>query len=148
MKILKKYQRPLAYLLILTFFFPLGCGYRPNYLIKSGRTGISERWLVKKIDEQTLSADEKAIWERYGPPQYIRFFRQLSPQREKVYEWIYTEPFNLFTFIEGKEVPYAVVDDDPSPFNEQQRRLIFWGGVTAGVALGAGLIYLYSVANK
>ncbi|MGB9700073.1 MAG: hypothetical protein ACPL5I_11885 [Thermodesulfobacteriota bacterium] len=148
MKLFKKYQRLIVYLLILTFFSSLGCSYKPNYLKKSGRTGVSERWLVKKIDEEKLSPDEKAIWERYGPPQYIRFFRQLSPQREKVYEWIYTEPLNLFTFVEGKEVPYVVVDEDPSPFNEHQRQIIFWGGITAGLALGAGLIYLYAVGNK
>lgn len=148
MKLFKKYQRPIIYLVMLTFFSALGCGYQPNYLKKSGRTEVSERWLVKKIDEEKLSADEKAIWERYGPPQYIRFFRQLSPQRERVYEWIYTEPFNLFTFVEGKEVPYVVVDDNPSPFNEQQRKIIFWSGIAAGTALGAGLIYLYAVGNK
>lgn len=148
MKLSKKYQRLIVYLLILTFFSGLGCGYKPTYLKKSDRTGVSERWLVKKIDEEKLSPDEKAIWERYGPPHYIRFFRQLSPQREKVYEWIYTEPLNLFTFVEGKEVPYVVVDDDTSPFNEQQRKRIFWGGIIAGTALGAGLIYLYTVGNK
>ena len=143
-----KYRRALIYFLIVIFFSSLGCGYKPNYLKKSGRTGVSERWLVKKIDEEKLSADEKAIWERYGPPQYIRFFRQLSPQREKVYEWIYTEPLNLFTFVEGKEVPYVMVDDNPSPFNEEQRQKIFWGSVIAGTVVGAGLIYLYAVANK
>lgn len=148
MKLFKKYQRLIVYLLVLTLSSALGCGYKPNYLKKSERTGVSERWLVKKIEEEKLSPDEKAIWERYGPPQYIRFFRQLSPQREKVYEWIYTEPLNLFTFVEGKEVPYVVVDDDPSPFNEQQRKRLFWGGIIAGTALGAGLIYLYTLGNK
>lgn len=126
----------------------MGCSYKPNYLKKSSRTEVSDRWLVKQIDEERLSPAERAIWERYGPPHYIRFFRQLSFQREKVYEWIYIEPFNLFTFIDGKEVPYVVVDDDPSPFNEQQKKRIFWGSIAAATAAGAGLLYYYLAGNK
>lgn len=138
----------IIYFLLILFLSPLSCSYKPGYLKKSGRTGVSERWLVKEIDAEKLSPEEKAIWENFGPPQYIRFFRKLSPERERVYEWIYTDPFRLVTFIEGREVAYVVVDDDSSPFNEQQKKKLFWGGIATATAAGVGLLFYYLGGSK
>jgi hypothetical protein len=124
----------------------LGCSYKPSYLQKSAGTGTPQRWKVNEIDPSRLSPDETTAFERMGSPQYIRFFRKLDPDRERVYEWIYTEPVLLISFVDGKQVDYLVVDDNPSPLNDYQRKWLFWGGVTAGIV--GGLILLYSLFVK
>jgi hypothetical protein len=98
----------------------VACTYKPAYLDKGKSTQVSERWRVDKIDPSRLSPDEKSIYETMGSPQYLRFYRKLSLEREKVYAWVYTEPVRFVTFIDGKKVDYVVVDDDPSSLNEYQ----------------------------
>ena len=135
-------------MLTALMFAPLGCSYKPSYLIKSEKTPIAERWKVGGIDPSLLSAEERMAWEKIGSPQYIRFFRGLSSEREPVYEWVYTDPVRLISFIGGKPVAYAVVDEDPSSLNEKQKDTLFWSGVAAGTAVGLGLLYYYLVGSK
>jgi len=125
----------------------LGCSYKPSYLQKSARTQVSERWKVVKLDPSRLSPDEALVFERMGSPQYIRFYRKLNPLRERVYAWVYTDPVRLISFVDGKQVDYVVVDDDPSPLNYHQRKSLFWGSIGAATAGGLGLLYYY-IAGK
>jgi len=89
--------RPFLVYLTLTalVFSPLGCSYKPSYLQKSDSTKISERWMVLKLNPSKLSADEKGVYDKMGPPAYIRFFRNLTVEREKVYEWFMKSPFSF-----------------------------------------------------
>jgi hypothetical protein len=132
--------------LTLTAFLSLslGCSYKPAYLQESTKTPIKERWKVVKIDPAYLSADEKAVFEKMGTPTYVRFFRHLSVDRAKVYEWIYAEPIQLFTFIDGKKLEYVVLDEDLSFLNEAKKNALFWTGIGAGVvAVIGGAIYVF-----
>lgn len=135
----------LVYLTLTAWVFsPLGCSYKPSYLQKSETAKISERWRVLKLDPAKLSAEEKEIYDRMGPPLYIRFFRNLSVEREKVYEWVYEEPVQLFTFMNGKRVDYAVLDADPSSLNPSEKRILLWTGIIAGSAAAvAGGVYYF-----
>jgi len=143
-----------SFLVFLTLtalvLFPLGCSYKPSYLQQGESTKISERWKVLKIDPGKLSADEKAILEKMGPPAYVRFFRHLSVDREKVYEWVYEEPFQLFTFINGKKVEYAVLDENSSSLNAAEKRVLLWTGIIAGsvAAVAGGVYYFYDRQKK
>ncbi len=101
-----------------------------------------------KINSTLLSPDEKSVFETMGSPQYIRFYRKMSVDREKVYAWVYTEPPRLVTFLDGKKIDYVVLDDDLSSLNEFQRDMLFWGGITAATLAALGLLYYYFVANK
>ena len=142
--------RPLvAYSVLAAFLLAsLGCSYKPAYLQKSEKTPLGQRWKVKKIDPARLSPDETFAWEKMGSPQYVRFFRKLSPERERVYEWIYTDPVRLISFIDGKKVAYVVVDDDPSSLNDDQKNWLFWSGVTTATVAGLGILYYYLVGSK
>ena len=122
--------------------------HKPAYLQQGRKTQVSERWNVEKINSSLLSPDEKSVYETLGPPQFLRFYRKLSLDREKVYAWVYTEPVVFITFIEGKKIDYAVLDEDLSSLNEYQRKLFFWGAVTAGTAAGLGLLYYYFIGKK
>jgi hypothetical protein len=138
-----------VYLLLTAFLgSSTACGYKPAYL-KEGKTAeVSERWRVKKIDPALLSSDEKSVLERFGNPDYIRFYRKRSLEREKVYAWIYANPARFVTFIDGNKVDYAVLDEDLSSLNEHQHNMLFWGGITAGTLAALGLLYYYLVAKK
>jgi hypothetical protein len=130
------------YTLILAFLgSSLACGYKPSYLQKGKTAEVSERWRVEKIDPARLSTDEKSVLETFGTPDYIRFFRKRSLEREKVYAWIYAEPARFVTFIEGKKTDYAVLDEDLSSLNDNQRDMLFWGEVTVGTVAALGLLY-------
>jgi hypothetical protein len=129
-------------------FSPVGCSYKPSYLQKSESTKVSERWRVLKLDPAKLTADEKAIHEKMGPPAYIRFFRNLSVGREPVYEWIYDEPVQLFTFINGKKVDYTVLDENPSSLNEAEREFLLWTGIVVGtIAIIGGAAYYFTAES-
>lgn len=126
----------------------IACTYKPAYLQQGKKTQVSERWKVEKINPARLSPDEKSVYETMGSPQFIRFYRRLSLDRERVYAWVYTEPVRFITFLDGKRVSYAVLDDDPSSLNEHQRKALFWGGITAGAVAGLGLLYYYFFVSK
>ena len=137
-----------SFILAAFLFAPLGCTYKPSYLQKGEKTSVAERWKVKKLDPSQLSAEEASVLKKMGSPQYIRFFRKLSPERERVYEWIYTDPVRLISFIDGKQAAYAVVDDHPSSLNDDQKNGLFWGGVTTATVAGLGLLYYYLAGSK
>jgi hypothetical protein len=134
---------------ILTAFLgsSIACSYKPAYL-KEGKTAeVSDRWRVKKVDPALLSADEKSVLEKFGSPDYIRFYRKRSLDREKVYAWVYADPARFVTFINGSRVDYAVLDEDLSSLNEHQRDMLFWGGITAGTLAALGLLCYYLFAK-
>jgi len=141
---------PLRVYLLVFAFLPLsvGCSYKPAYLKASEPTPVSERWKVKAIDPAKLSPEETAIYEKMGAPQFVRFYRTLSPDRQRVYLWIYTDPVRLIYFLERKQWEYIVLDENPSPWNEGQKKIFFWSGITAGSAAGLGAIYYYLLGRK
>lgn len=140
-KIFPRFQSIWVYTILIAFLVPsVACTYKPAYLQKGEKAQVSERWRVEKINPSLLSSDEKSVYENMGVPQYLRFYRRNSLDREKVYAWIYTQPLRFITFIDGKKVEYVVVDDDLSSLNEYQRKWAFWGGVTAGVVVGIGVL--------
>ena len=149
MNIFLRFKILFAYILLAAFLgSSAACGYKPAYL-KEGKTAeVSERWRVKKVDPALLSADEKSVLERYGNPDYIRFYRKRSLEREKVYAWIYADPARFVTFIDGNKVDYAVLDEDLSSLNEHQRNMLFWGEIAAGTIVVLGLLYYFLVAEK
>ena len=138
-----------AYIVLAAFLgSSAACGTKPAYL-KEGKTAeVSERWKVKKIDPSLLSADEKSVLEKFGNPDYIRFYRKRSLEREKVYAWVYADPARFITFIDGNEVDYAVLDEDLSSLNEHQRNMLFWGEIAAGTVAALGLLYYFLFAQK
>ena len=138
-----------VYTLLTAFLLSsAACSYKPAYLQQGRKTQVSERWKVEKINSSLLSPDEKSAYEAFGSPQFIRFYRRLSVDREKVYAWVYTEPVVFITFIDGKKIDYAVLDEDLSSLNEYQRKLLFWGGITTGAVVGLGLLYYYFIGKK
>lgn len=145
MNLLHRFKSIWIYTTLLAFLgSSLACGYKPSYLQKGKTTEVSERWRVEKINPARLSADEKSVLETFGTPDYIRFFRKRSLEREKVYAWIYVEPVRFVTFIDGKKTDYAVLDEDLSSLNEHQKDMLFWGGITvAAVAVIGGLCYYF-----
>ena len=136
--------------IILTAFLlsSAACTYKPAYLQQGKKVQVSERWKVEKINTSLLSRDEKSVYETFGSPQYLRFYRKLSWEREKVYAWVYTEPVRFITFIDGKKADYAVLDDDLSSLNEDQRKMLFWGEITFGVVASLGVIYYVFFGKK
>jgi hypothetical protein len=138
-----------VYLILSAFLYSsFGCSYKPAYLQKSAKTQVPDRWKVEKINPSRLSPEEKSVYETMGAPQFIRFYRRLTLDRERVYAWVYTEPVRFVTFLEGKKIDYVVLDDNPSPLNEYQKKTLFWAGVTTGVVVGLGLLYYYFFGNK
>ena len=126
----------------------LGCGYKPSYLRESKKAEVANRWIVEKIDLGRLSADEAAIYQQMGPPQYIRFYRTIAPERRRVYEWVYSEPIRLVFFIDGKKVEYVPVDDDPSSLNDRERKRLLYGSVGTLVVGGLGILSYYLFGKK
>ena len=138
-----------AYCLLLTFLAnPLACSYKPAYLQKSEKTPEAERWKVQKIDPSKLSPAEASLFEKNGPPQFIRFYRKLDPDRQPVYMWIYTEPVRLVSFIDGKAVDYVLLDANPTSLNDYQKKWLLWGGITAGTVVALGLLTYYFIGSK
>ena len=103
---------------------------------------------MEKIDPSRLSPPEASVYEKMGPPQFIRFYRELDPNRQRVYMWIYTEPVRLVSFLHGKQVGYIVLDADTYPLNDYQKKWLFWGGITAGTTVAVGLLSYYLFGSK
>ena len=134
-------------LVVVLLVSPFGCSSKPAYLQQSKKTEISDRWQVAKIDPARLSPDEAQAYQAAGVPQFIRLHRKHSLDREPVYTWVYTDPIRLFFFIDGKKVDYVVVDDNPSSWNEHQKEMLFWTGITTGAIVALGLLYYFLVAE-
>lgn len=101
----------------------IGCTFKPGYL-QGEKTDVPNRWKVQEITAARLTEDQRAIFERHGPPTYVRFFREVETRRP-VYAWIYVRPeagVDLFWFIEGQRLDTTAVDSDPSAFSSTTRR--------------------------
>ena len=61
-----------------------------------------------------------------------------------MYEWVYEEPVQLFTFLNGKKVDSSM-DDNPSSLNPAEKRVLLWTGiiVVSVAAVAGGAYYLY-----
>ena len=139
-----KFKSFWVWALVLTFLaISLSCSYTPAYLQKSEKTQVAERWKVQEINPLKLSPAEASLFEKMGPPQFIRFYRKLDPDRERVYMWIYTEPVRLVSFIDGKTVDYVLLDDNLTPLNDYQKKWLLWGGISAGTVVALGLLSYY-----
>jgi hypothetical protein len=144
-----KFKSFCVYFISLAFLTTsLACSYKPAYLQKSEKTQVAQRWKVQKIDPSSLSSPEASVLEKMGPPQFIRFYRKLDPDRKRVYMWIYTEPVRLVSFIDGKAVDYVLLDDNLSPLNDYQKKWLFWGGISAGTVVAVGLLSYYLFGKK
>jgi hypothetical protein len=126
----------------------LGCGYKPSYLQKEKTGEVPNRWVVEKINPSKLSADEAAVYEKMGAPNYVRFFRQLSMERKRVYEWVYLEPVRLVSFVDGKKFDYTELDEETTPWNEKQKKTFINTGIVVGVVAALGAIYYYAFGQK
>ncbi|MDE0207584.1 MAG: hypothetical protein OXP66_16345, partial [Candidatus Tectomicrobia bacterium] len=104
--------------------------------------GIPNRWTNGTIKADSLSEDERALFEEAGPPDALRFFRTVET-REPVYEWIYTEPFRAAWFVSGTRVDYVTVDANVSTRTTARRqalaRKLRTGGLLAGAIAGTAL---------
>jgi hypothetical protein len=104
---------------------------------------VSDRWAGGTIREGKLSSDEAAVFNEFGTPDVIRFFRA-TQTRQRVYEWIYTEQEQVVWFVDGKRVDYVAVDTNSSGLDKEtretlQRKLVtggLLGTVVGGVATG------------
>jgi hypothetical protein len=100
-----------------------GCAVKPAYL-QGEKTDVPARWKVEKIEPTRLSDDQRAILERRGPPQYVRFFREVDT-RHPVYAWVYVgaaDTVDLVWFVDGTRVEDTAVDRDTSAFSSTTRR--------------------------
>jgi hypothetical protein len=114
--------RPAA-LLGLIIMLSAGCVSKPSYL-QGKKTDLPNRWTVDKIEPSRLSGDQRDTLARQGPPDFVRFFREVET-RKPVYAWVYVneaEAVDLVWFIEGRRVQDIAVDSDPSAFSSTTRR--------------------------
>jgi len=114
--------RPAA-LLGLIIVLSAGCVSKPAY-VRGAKTDIPNRWTVDKIEPSRLSEDQRETLARQGPPNFVRFFREVKT-RKPVYAWVYVneaEAVDLVWFIEGRRVQDIAVDSDPSAFSSTTRR--------------------------
>jgi len=109
--------------------------------------GIANRWTGGTFVAKKLSSDEAAVYQEFGTPQAVRFFRTLQT-RQRVYEWVYLNAERNVWFVDGVRVDYVTVDADSSAFTKESRETLkdklTTGGIVGGVVGGiaAGLIIL------
>ena len=120
-----------------------GCGVQAPYMKGWDPVeGIPNRWTNGTIKADSLSEDERALFEESGPPDTLRFFRTVET-REPVYEWIYTEPFRAVWFVSGTRVDYVTVDSNVSTRTTASRQALAGklrtGGLLAGAIAGTAL---------
>jgi hypothetical protein len=114
------WQATVAVVMVLAV---VGCTYKPGYL-QGKSTDVPNRWTVEKVVPTRLSADQRSVFERRGPPMYVRFFREVET-RNRVYAWIYAgegEAVDIVWFVDGKRVESIAVDSDASAFSSTTRR--------------------------
>ena len=120
-----------------------GCGVQAPYMKGWDPVeDIPNRWTNGTIKTDRLSEDERGVFEEFGPPDTLRFFRTVET-REPVYEWIYTEPFHAVWFISGTRVDYVTVDTNASRRTTVRRealaRKVRTGGLLAGTITGMAM---------
>jgi hypothetical protein len=108
---------------VLLLLAAVGCTYKPGYL-RGESTDVPYRWKVEKVEPARLSEDQRTTLDRFGPPTYVRFFREVET-RKPVYAWIYAgagEAVDVVWFVDGAGVENIAVDSDPSAFSSTTRR--------------------------
>ena len=154
---MKSLRREITAVVLTAFIVSIaGCSYRPAYLVekvnrpwyqritRQAKPAIQHRWQTERLKESRLSGDEKLIYQRFGRPDYIRFFRERQT-RKKVYQWVYVDTQQLFLFVGHKQVAYTELDNDSSPLTFEGKRKLFRNLVVVGVIAGiVGLFYAFS----
>jgi hypothetical protein len=108
---------------VVVILVAVGCGFKPAYM-RGDSTDVPNRWKVEEIVPDRLTEDQRDVYERRGPPTYIRFFREVET-RKPVNAWIYaeeTEAVDLVWFVDGKVVDAIAVDRDTSAYSSTTRR--------------------------
>jgi hypothetical protein len=108
---------------VVVILMAVSCASKPAYM-RGESTDVPSRWKVETIEAGRLTEDQRDVFERRGPPTYIRFFREVET-REPVYAWIYadeTEAVDLVWFVDGKVVDAIAVDSDTSAYSSTTRR--------------------------
>ena len=140
------WQRACALGLLISLL--AACGIQAPYMRSwHAQTTPTNRWTGGTIKEQKLSADEAAVYQEFGAPDTIRFFRAIQT-RQPVYSWIYTEKQQVVWFADRQRVEYVAVDTDTSGATKEsrerfQQKLITGGAL--GVVIGgftAGMLLL------
>ena len=114
-----------AILGVVVILVAVSCASMPAYM-RGESTDVPDRWRVEEIEPGRLTEDQREVYERRGPPTYIRFFREVET-REPVYAWIYadeTEPVDLVWFVDGNVVDAIAVDRDTSAYSSTTRRRV------------------------
>jgi hypothetical protein len=118
--------------------FLAGCGMQAPYMRRWEIVeGIPNRWSGGTIKANKLSTDETAVYEAWGSPEVIRFFRA-NDTRQRVYEWIYLEREQIVWFLNRQRVEYVTVDANPSGFTKETRETLRQKATTGGI-LGAAI---------
>jgi hypothetical protein len=120
-----------------------GCGVQAPYMRGWDPVeDIPNRWTNGTIKADGLTEDERGLFEEFGTPDTLRFFRTVET-REPVYEWIYTEPFRAVWFVSGTRVDYVTVDANLSRRTTADRenlaRKLRTGGLLAGAIAGMAM---------
>lgn len=140
--------RPQVLLLFLALTLLPACSYEAPYIaqektpptlwvrIFGSKEQSASRWDVATLAKDELSPDERVVFDRWGVPSVIVFFRSLEG-RKPVYEWVYENPFHSAWFVERKQVNYVAVDPETSPLGYHTRkignRMIVVGGVVVAI---------------
>jgi hypothetical protein len=122
----------------------VGCTSKPAY-VQGPQTDVAYRWKVERVEPTRLSEDQRATFERRGPPTYVRFFREVET-RNPVYAWIYADEgdaVDLVWFVNGQRVEAIAVDNDPSAFSSTTRRRVRYTMlIGTGVAIVPAVVLL------
>ena len=114
-----------------------GCGVQAPYMKGWDPVeDIPNRWTNGTIRPDGLSEDERAVFDDFGPPDALRFFRTIET-RDPVYEWIYMEPFRALWFVSGTRVDYVTVDTNASRRTTASRESLARNFTTGGLLAGA-----------
>jgi len=129
----------------------VGCGVQAPYMKGWDPVeDITNRWTHGTINADKLSDDERSMFEEFGTPDVVRFFRDVE-SRKPVYEWIYMKPFRAVWFMDGAQVDYVTVDTNASrrttTARETLARKLRTGGVLAGT-IGGVAVGTFSVLNE
>lgn len=114
-----------------------GCGVQASYMKGwDPMEDITNRWTNGTMKADKLSDDERNVFEEFGTPDAVRFFRHVET-RKPVYEWIYMEPFHIAWFMDGARVDYVMVDTSPSKQTTAAREALARKLRTSGALAGA-----------
>ena len=123
-----------------------GCSQQAHYMRQwQPVERIAHRWTGGTLHEDKLSEDEVAVFRELGTPETIRFFRSVL-ERQRVYQWLYSEKEQIVWFVDGKRVDYVVVDTNTSSRTKAARealqRKAIQGGLVTGFVGGIAAVFL------